>query len=291
MARRAPPTRCLTQRPPKVALLVETSNAYARGLLSGIEDFIRAHGPWNVYLSEHRRGDVPPAWLNDWDGDGVLARVESREIARALQKHRLPVVDLSSHGFLPDSPVVTTDNEAIARLAYEHFRERGFRRVAFCGDVRFAWSRGRGETFMRLATEAGLACFGYQAGPDEPDSDAETDAIAKWLGGLTLPVAVFACYDYRGQQVLDACRRAELSVPEQVAVLGVDNDEILCQLSPPPLSSVIPNPHRSGWAAAELLAQMMGGTGSATGKTPHLAARSGHPAEHRYAFGGRCTDR
>jgi LacI family transcriptional regulator len=79
------------------------------------------------------------------------------------------------------------------------------------------------------------------------------------LSGLPKPVAVFACYDNRGQQVLEACRRAGLAVPEDVAVLGVDNDEVLCLLSPPPLSSVILNPRRAGWEAAALLALMMGG--------------------------------
>lgn len=252
-------TRQTAPRPPKVALLVETSNAYARGLLTGIEDYIRANGPWNVYLSEHRRGDQPPAWLDRWDGDGVLARIENLEIAQALKARGLPVVDLSSHGFLPGVPVATTDNEAIARLAVEHFTERGFQRFAYCGDARFAWSRARGEHFLRMVKEAGHGCFDYQPGGGEPDSDAETDGIAKWLGSLALPLAVFACYDYRGQQVLEACRRAGLVVPEQVAVLGVDNDEILCQLSPPPLSSVTPNAHRTGWVGAELLAQIMAG--------------------------------
>ena len=92
-----------------------------------------------------------------------------------------------------------------------------------------------------------------------PNSDAEIESIASWLRSLPKPVAVFACYDFRGQQVLDACRRAGFAVPDEVAVLGVDNDELLCALSPPPLSSVILNPRRSGWLAAEALDLMMRG--------------------------------
>ncbi|MEA3208923.1 MAG: LacI family transcriptional regulator [Chthoniobacter sp.] len=247
-------------RPPKVALLIETSNAYARGLLAGIEDYIRNYGPWNVYLAEHGRGERVPQWLPDWNGDGILARIENQKIAEALAAIRIPVVDVSSYRLLPKVPAVTTDNEGIARMALEHFTERGFRRFAYCGDARFAWSVARGAQFDAMTDGAGFACAHYpQKVRRESNSDLETDAIARWLGSLTRPIAIFACYDARGQQVLDACRRAGFSAPEQVAVLGVDNDELLCELSPPPLSSVKLNTGRTGWLAAELLARQMAG--------------------------------
>jgi LacI family transcriptional regulator len=245
---------------PKVALLIETSNAYARGLLTGVRDYIRAHEPWNVHLSEHSRGERPARWLAEWDGDGVIARIESKPIARALGELTVPVVDLSAYRYLPEVPVVTTDNAAIAQQALQHFLERGFRHFAYCGVDRFAWSVARGGHFENLAREAGFKCEHYTAPEDfEPESDVETDVIAGWLRGLPRPVAVFACYDARGQQLLDACQRAGLTVPDEVAVLGVDNDELLCELSPPPLSSVIPNTPKAGWVAAELLARLMSG--------------------------------
>src|SRR5688572_31625536 len=87
-------------RVPKVALLIETSNAYARGLLSGVRDYVRAHGPWNVHLSEHSRGESPARWLAEWDGDGVIARIERKPIARALGEFKVPVVDLSAYRYL-----------------------------------------------------------------------------------------------------------------------------------------------------------------------------------------------
>lgn len=240
--------------------MVETSNAYARGLLAGVKNYVRVHGPWNVHLSEHGRGDLPPKWIKDWDGQGIVARIENKHIAKALSELHVPIVDLSSRRYLPAAPVVTTDNAIIARLAFDHFRERGFQHFAFCGDQRFAWSIARGGFFDERVREAGFDCLHYITPPShDADSDPETDLIAEWLRGLTCPVAVFACYDARGQQVLDACQRAGLSVPEQVAVVGVDNDELLCELSPPPLSSVIPDTRRTGWEAAALLAQMMRG--------------------------------
>ena len=246
--------------PPKVALLVETSNAYARGMLAGVEEFISARGPWTVYLGEHGRGDRPPAWLERWDGDGILARVENENIARALESMRLPVVNLSFAPLIAAAPTFTTDNAGIAELAAGHFLERGFRHFAYCGRQEFVWSIDRGEGFVRRLAAVGRKCAVFsRPARVAADSDAEIESIASWLRTLPKPVAVLACYDFRGQQVLDACRRAGFTVPDEIAVLGVDNDELLCALSPPPLSSVILNSRRSGWLAAEALDLMMRG--------------------------------
>lgn len=256
------------QQTPRVALLIETSNAYARGLLTGVEDYVLGHGPWSVYLGEQTRGDRPPDWLAKWDGDGIIARVENARIARVLEQVRAPVVDVSSFHFLPRTPTVTTDNPAISRLAVQHFTERGFRHFAYCGDARFAWSIARGEYFSLPLRGSGHGCSVYPQRKARIGSDAETDHIMQWLRRLPKPLAVFACYDARGQRVLEACRRASLAVPEEVAVLGVDNDELLCALSPPPLSSIILNARRTGWEAAALLAVRM--RGGAVAQTTHF---------------------
>ena len=255
-----PKGRIKSSSPPKVALLVETSNAYARGMLAGIEDFISAYGPWSVYLGEHGRGDQPPPWLAGWQGDGIIARVENANIARSLAATGLPVVNLSFDSLIAGAPTFTTDNVGIAELAVGHFLERGFSQFAYCGRREFVWSVDRGAAFERRLAVAGMTCAHFpQPRSIGADSDAETDRIAAWLRRLPRPLAVFACYDIRGQQVLDACRRAGFVVPDEVAVLGVDNDELLCALSPPPLSSVNLNPRRSGWLAAQALDSLMRG--------------------------------
>ncbi len=244
----------------KVALLIETSNAYARGLLQGIIAYLHENQPWSLYLAEHGRGDRPPGWLASWDGDGILARIETPAMARALKKVRVPIVDVSAGRLLPDLPWFETDDAAIAVLAVEHLLERGFKQLAFCGDPRFNWSNWRGENFARIAAEAGVPCHVYQPSKRFPrDHTGQVEDIALWLKALPKPVGVMACYDFRGQQVLDACRAHGLHVPDEVAVIGVDNDEVLCELSNPPLSSVIPNAHRTGYDAAALLASIMSG--------------------------------
>ncbi len=244
----------------KVALLIETSNAYARGLLAGIVHYTREHRPWSLHLAEHSRGDRPPAWLGRWDGHGVIARIENEASARAVRRLRVPVVDVSAARRIPSLPWVETDDAAIAREAFEHFRARGFKHLAYCGDNRFNWSRWRQEHFERLAREAGLSCAAYRPrGRSPADSEAEVERLGAWAAGLPRPVGVMACYDFRGRQVLDACRRRGIRVPDDAAVLGVDNDDLLCDLADPPLSSVILNPRRTGYEAAELLGRMKAG--------------------------------
>jgi LacI family transcriptional regulator len=242
----------------KVALLVETSNAYARGLLHGIVSYIREHQPWSVFLSEHSRGDQPPEWLTKWDGHGVIARIENASIAKAIRRLRIPVVDVSAARLIPSLPWVETDDAAIARVATEHLIERGFRHLAFCGDDRFNWSKWRREHFERLVLAAGYRPFSFCLRQGQfANAEAEVEAIGDWIGALPKPAGIMACYDFRGQQVLDACRRRGIRVPDDVAVIGVDNDELLCDLSDPPLSSVILNTQRTGYEAAALLDRMI----------------------------------
>ncbi len=255
---RARPETRLAPKTPRVALVFEPSNAYARALLVGIGEYILSHGPWSVHFAEIGPNDLA-GWLAAWEGDGLIFRGESVRVAATISRLRTAIVDLSPSRLLPLAPWIKADDTAIARLAAQHFLERGFRHFAFCGDARFAWSARRGEQFALLTRGVGRTWHSYAPADAGPSGDAEVDLIAQWLRGLPKPAAVFACYDNRGQQVLEACRRAGLSVPEEIAVLGVDNDEVLCVLSPPPLSSVVLNPRRTGWEAAALLATMMQG--------------------------------
>ena len=248
--------------PFKVALLIETSNRYGRDLLYGVRDWMRAGDRWAIRFTEQARRAPLPAWLHDWRGDGIIARVDSEATATALRRTRLPVVDVSAERFASEFPRVSIDNPAVARLAAEHLARKGFAHLAFCGDPRFLWSDERGEAFRAAAAAANRTCAFFtsrrrRAG--SPGSDADLRAIAAWIAALPKPVGIFACYDGRALQVLEACQQLGLVIPDQVAVLGVDNDELLCELSNPPLSSVQPDARRTGYEAAAMLAQMMRG--------------------------------
>ena len=254
--------------PPNVALLIETSNAYARGLLRGIRRYVREHGPWSLYLGEQRRGEAAPTWLARWRGDGIIARIETAAIARAVLAAKQPAVDVSAARHVPRLPYVETDDDEIARLVTAHLVERGFRHLAFCGDPRFQWSNLRAEHFERRVEQAGLTCDVYQPGARARRSgswEVEKADLGRWLARLPKPVGIMACYDIRGRQVLDVCREQSIAVPDQVAVIGVDNDELMCDLASPSLSSVAPDAAATGYEAARLLAEMMAGRKVAPG--------------------------
>jgi LacI family transcriptional regulator len=247
-------------KPPKVALLIETSNAYARSLLHGIVGYIREHQPWSLYVSEHTRGDRVPGWLANWDGNGIIARIENKAIAEALRSLSMPIIDMSAARLIPSLPWFETDDGAIAHLAAEHLLERGFKNFGYAGDDRFNWSKWRGEHFQNCIQAAGHRCSVYKGSAGKAgDENERIDSLAEWIRSLPKPVGVMACYDFTGQQVLDACRRIDVAVPDEVAVIGVDNDDLLCELSDPPLSSVLPNTYRTGYESAALLDQMMAG--------------------------------
>ena len=206
---------------------------------------------------------APPEWLRDWNGDGIIARIENRPIARAIRAKRLPTVNVSAWRFLPKLPCVETDNEAIAAMAFAHLRENGFESLGFCGDARFRWSRERCSTFARLAAEAGCRCSVYPPADRRRASPtswaAEEKELTEWIKKLEKPCGVMACYDIQGWRLLEVCRSIGVAVPDEVAVIGVDNDDMLCNLSEPPLSSVIPDSQRAGYKAAALLDGMMAG--------------------------------
>lgn len=146
----------------KVALLIETSNAYARGVLQGVVHYIREHSPWSFYIPEQGRGDVPPGWLAHWHGDGIIARIENKEIACAVAASGLPAVDVSAARMLPLLPWVETDDASISRLAAEHLLDRGFKHFGYCGDARFNWSSWRAEHFEKCIREAQCECHHYR---------------------------------------------------------------------------------------------------------------------------------
>ena len=245
---------------PHVLLMVETSIAYGRGILAGITRWLTSHRGWSLYLEQHELGASPPAWLADWRGDGVICRVTDPALARLLRRGGVPVVDLNDlHDDLGFTHI-RSDHVAIGRMAADHLLERGFRRLGFCGFSDQHWSRLRRQGFEARTAEAGVAVEAFETdwfGSEAPEWEVGQERIKAWLTGFPRPFAVMACNDLRGQQVLDAARRARLAVPEAVGVIGVDDDALLCDLCDPPLSSVRCNPEEIGYRAAEWLDALM----------------------------------
>jgi len=245
---------------PKVALLIEMSNAYSRGILRGISAYVHENRPWSIYLAEFSRGGLDPYWIRAWHGDGIIARIETEAMARTIKTLGLPTVDVSAARLLPKLPYVETDDAAIAILAAEHFLACGFKHFGFCG-ADFNWSRLRCRHFRAFCDEKKTDCHVCPL-PENArglTQEQELECIKKWIRTLPKPAAVMAAYDVRGQHVIEACRSEGILVPEQIAVVGVDNDELLCHLCNPPMTSIIPDTYRTGYVAATYLEQLMQG--------------------------------
>jgi LacI family transcriptional regulator len=178
-------------------------------------------------------------------------------LARVMAKRRIPLIDLNDWYRGLGFPQIVSDMEAIGALGAEHLIERGFRNLAFCGFSGELWCNERQAGFARVAREHGGNLCGTYATPwadlRAHPWQVERDWIARWLRTLPRPLGVMACNDVRGQHVLDACAQIKASVPDEIAVVGVDNSEPFCELCSPPLSSVVPNAERIGYEAAALL--------------------------------------
>ena len=243
---------------PHVALFVETSITYGREILRGITRYLQFRQPWSVFVEQRDRLAMPPDWLRRWKGQGVILRRSSPELIRMLLRKRVAVVDLDDRQPTGKVARIESDHRAIGRLGAEHLRERGFRQFAFCGFENQHWSTERREGFVHVLRHHGLPCIVLESKEPVP-WEVEQDRLGKWLLSLPRPVGLMTSNDVRGQQVLDACMRVGLAVPEVVAVLGVDNNEILCNLCHRPLSSVAPNAELIGFEAAATLDRLMAG--------------------------------
>lgn len=255
-------TRATVRTLPRVALLVETSLGSGRDILKGIAQYMGERGPWSIYHEPGSLADEVPGWVRKWDGDGIIARLGGHRAARAVKKSGLPVVDVLGVAGDPSVPLVHVDDEAVADTAAAHLLSLGLRHFAYCGMAGTNWSLRRGRRFAAVVRQAGHDCAHYawtEARDGEAGWEQAQEHLVDWLCRLPKPVGIMVCSDQRGVAVLDACRRGGIAVPEQAAVVGVDDDDALCSVCDPPLTSVIPNHQELGYRAAQLLDRMMRG--------------------------------
>lgn len=253
----------------KVALLIETSRGYGRGLLRGITKYSRLYGPWQFHLTPGDFEQIVPR-MKDWGGNGIIARIMDERTANMVLRLGIPAVLLD----IPDIAAIrkkveapqyielASDSVGAARLAAEHLFEKQFVNFAFAGYPGQVWSGIRETAFIEHIEKAGFKVHLYRLPLrfSQPLRwEKEESILAEWLSSLPKPIGLMACNDQRGREVLDACEHAGIAVPEEVAVIGVDNDELLCELSYPPLSSVVLNAEQGGYQAAKALEDMMKG--------------------------------
>jgi LacI family transcriptional regulator len=252
---------------PKVALLVETSRGFGREMLRGIARYAQLHGPWSFHITAGDYEQAVPQ-MKRWGGTGIIARIPNERVAKAIIEAGVPTIalGLTDEQMSPECPLSTfselsSDAATVSKMAADHLLERRFTNFAYVGLEGRAWSTRRERAFSDYLASMGRRVNVYPQPPRKQDRHWENEQaiLAEWISSLPKPLGLFACNDDRGRQVLEACILAEFRVPEDVAVLGVDDDEVFCALSNPPLSSVALNAETAGYRAAELLDGMMRG--------------------------------
>jgi LacI family transcriptional regulator len=231
------------------------SSAHGRGLIRGIAEYVQRNTDWSLHVEETGPIRSVPGWIKSWTGDGMIARIESPLIGSTLLGKHIPLVNVSGRTSPAGVPHVDMDNQAVCELAVNYFRQRGYRHFAYCGNPRFEWSGWRQQFFSQILAAERMACATFQLAETAPSRQQ----LCAWLKSLPQPVALFTANDLCGRAVLEACAQAGLEVPSAVAVLGVDDDEILCTLCRPQLSSIVPDAEGIGYLAAQTLQELMEG--------------------------------
>jgi len=250
---------------PHIAVIADAARPYDRQIIRGITQYIKQFANWSLYVEEDPLQRLPD--LRAWRGQGIIANFDDRKVAVAVRGVSLPTVGFGGgYGWYdPQSriPYFATDNVAIAQLAADHLIDLGFRSLAFYGYPRTRvnrWSEERAEAFRDRALEAGCRCSIHTGRYETARRWSNLqNSLAAWLRTLPTPLGLMACNDVRARHVLEACRTIGAKVPDDVAVVGVDNDEMVCELADPPLTSVEQGTERIGYHAAKVLDQMLRG--------------------------------
>ena len=268
----------------KVALFFETSAANDRRTMRGIAKYASLTGPWIFYTKLHpfymtrgkdiwRKKILPE--LKRWKPDGIIAHIDEQK-AKELMAFKIPTILESMVGSnVGGNMSFGDDNESIGEIGAQYFLDIGFINYAFCGFAGISWSQTRSEAFSKRISETGYEVFTYQGSVDRIHRSffivQDQKALCDWLKSLPKPIAVMACNDVRAQQIIDACNYSGIEVPDQVAVLGADNDDLICDFTNPKISSVSISSEKMGYEVAELLDKFM------TGRKPKETSVINHP--------------
>jgi LacI family transcriptional regulator len=249
-----------------IALIYDARSTYDLKVMSGVAAYLQESHHYSVFIEENALKDQRLPDLREWEGDGIIADFDDPGIARLVTQARLPVVGFGGgYGWYVEGaiPYFYTNNKAISTLTADHLFDRGFRNFAYCGYAQSpinGWSQERQEAFVKYIRRRAGCCAVFDDFQRSNHHWATLQrSLGEWLKKLPKPLGVMAANDNRGRQVLEACRAYSIAVPDEVAVVGVDNDELLCRLSSPPLSSVEQGAHKLGYAAAALLDRMIQG--------------------------------
>lgn len=253
-------------RLPRIVIQLETSIKANRQKLRGIFKYANLYGPWDFHLIGERAVEQKLLHYRKWGGTGIITDGYDPELMQRAVESRLPVVIIDP----PDYTLpllenrkfnrVDCDSFAVGEMGARYLWEHNFKNFAFVGAIHNPrWSNDRAIGFSRYLSEQGVASHVYGTISEEEKSDwaVEEKYLRRWLLALPKPIAIMAAMDVRGRQILEVCRKLGFNIPYEISVLGVDNDELLCQSTNPPLSSIVTDEEGAGFLAAKILDDRM----------------------------------
>ncbi|NOU46333.1 MAG: DNA-binding transcriptional regulator [Bacteroidales bacterium] len=244
----------------KIILLFDISEEYGKNLLKGITRYSKEHGPWvfcrmPLHYRETLGMDRVLEFAKEWEANGIIAQLYNSSDIRKILDAGIPIIAEDFKERFSDIPNITGGYFETGRMGAEYFLNKGFKNFAFYGFRNIVWSRERAEGFEEFVTEHGYTVHSYEH-EETPSRELwhyMPSALSQWLKSIPKPIAIMACDDERGNHITEACKHAGIQIPEEIAVLGVDNDELTCNLSDPPLSSINLDIEHGGYETARLM--------------------------------------
>ncbi len=243
---------------PRVILMIETSTGYGRQLIHGVARYSRIHGPWNFYC-ECGSKEKPIPNLEKWGADGIIARDSSR--VEFIYPKRVPTIITNTNEAAPRYPHVICGNEDTGIMAAEHLLEKGFNTFAYCGYDDTIWGLERGVAFRDHIQQAGHKTYEFSQSRRRTQQDWENQfsRLVDWVASLPRPIAIMCSNDERARQLIEAITSLDIQIPDEIAVIGADNDRLVCEVTNPPLTSIVFSHEQAGYEAAEMLDKLMRG--------------------------------
>lgn len=250
----------------RIALLFDANQAFAREVIGGIAAYLSSRRTsWELFIEDDFR--LRLSSLARWQGDGIIAHFDDPAVAAALADSPVPVVAVGGSyaneaDYPANVPYVATDNFKLVNLAYTHLIDVGLRRFALFSlpdGTKHPWALEREKAF-RFLMQRDKFDVEILRGEGARSWEEDVAQQVRWLQSLPKPIGIIAATDARARQLLQACQFANIAVPEQVAIIGIDNDPLARMLSCIPLSSVIQGSNEIGRTAARMLHQLLEGT-------------------------------
>lgn len=249
----------------KIILLTDFGEEYGASLLKGVTRYSQEHGPFAfcrmpTYYRETRGMEGILKWAREWKANGILGQFYNNSNLEHLWNEGIAVVAQDFKERHENFPNLTGDYIGTGQKGAEYFLRKGFENFAFYGFKNIVWSRERAQGYEERLQKEGYSVHYFEHKRSYKSRELwfyKPSALSKWLKSLPKPIGLMACDDNQGMHITEACRLAKIRIPEEVSVLGVDNDEMLCNLSDPPLSSIGLDTIKGGYEAARLLHTMI----------------------------------